>query len=335
MSTSQGTPPATAASPSTSPRRYALYSVAASVATLILKFGAWWATGSVGLLSDALESVVNISAAVMALAAVTLAYRPADSDHAYGHGKAEYLSAGAEGLLILLAATGISWAAITRFMHPAELARLGPGLVVAVAAGLVNLLTARVMLKAAKRFDSITLEADARHLLTDVWTSAGLVAGLAVLLVAPPSWRIIDPILALVMAANIVRTGISLVRRSLGGLMDQSLPDSEIDAIGMAIHTASGGAHFHALRTRKAGPRRFIDFHLLLPGTTTVQESHDLCQAVETELKRIFPNPQITIHVEPVEDPKSHDGWMLGGTCSARVAGGDKECPKQDKDKKD
>ena len=312
-----------------SPRRYALYSVAASLATLALKFGAWWATGSVGLLSDALESVVNISAAVMALTALTLAYRPADSRHAYGHGKAEYLSAGAEGLLILVAAIGIAWAAIDRFTHPTELTRLGPGLIVAVAAALVNLLTARVMLKAAKRFDSITLEADARHLLTDVWTSAGLVAGLGVLLVAPPSWQILDPILALVMAANIVRTGISLMIRSLGGLMDQALPPEELDTIGKAILAATDGAQFHALRTRKAGPRRFIDFHLLLPGTTTVKQSHDICGRVEAELKSIFPNPQITIHVEPEEDPKSHDGWMLGGTCSARV-GGEGACPKQE-----
>ncbi|MDD3312376.1 cation diffusion facilitator family transporter, partial [Pseudodesulfovibrio sp.] len=258
------------------PRRYAIYSVAASVTTLVLKFGAWHATGSVGLLSDALESIVNLTAGVLALTAITIALRPADQDHRYGHGKAEYFSSGIEGVLIILAALGIAYAAFQRFLHPAPLTHLGPGLILALVSSVINYGTAKVMLRAAKRFDSITLEADARHLLTDVWTSVGLVAGLAILLFLP-HWSILDPAIAMFMAVNIVFTGAGLVRRSVGGLMDDALPDAELEVIETAIgrHKAKG-VSYHHLRTRKSGPLRFIDFHLLVPGATTVQAAHDL-----------------------------------------------------------
>ncbi|MCK9238782.1 cation diffusion facilitator family transporter [Desulfocurvus sp.] len=309
-----------------SPVRYAYYSIAASVLTLGLKFGAWTLTGSVGLLSDATESLVNLAAGMLALWALLVAVQPADDGHAYGHGKAEYFSSGAEGVLIIVAAGGIVWAAVGRFLDPQPLDRLGLGLVMALAASAVNWFTARGMLRAARRYDSITLEADARHLMTDVWTSAGLVAGLAVLLVAPPSWAVLDPIIAVVMAANIVVTGVGLVRRSLGGLMDKALPEDEMRAIHEAIRAVAGqGALYHGLRTRKSGPRRFVDFHLLVPGATSVARAHTLCDAVELSIVSRLPGTLVTIHVEPEEEPASFDGHAVGGACAG---GGDcGSCP--------
>jgi cation diffusion facilitator family transporter len=289
-----------------SPRRYAIYSVIASLLTLGLKFGAWGMTGSVGLLSDALESIVNLTAGVLALTAITIAMRPADNEHAYGHGKAEYFSSGIEGVLIILAAFGIGHAAVSRFISPTHLANLGPGLVLALISSVVNFVTAKVMLRAASRFDSITLEADAKHLLTDVWTSVGMVAGLSILLVRP-EWKILDPAIAIVMAVNIVFTGVGLLRRSVGGLMDDALPEEELAVIQAAIHRQLGAkATFHRLRTRKSGPMRFIDFHLLVPGATTVQEAHDLCELVEREIESELDRSEVTIHVEPIECDSSY-----------------------------
>ena len=289
-----------------SPQRYAIYSIIASVVTLGLKFGAWGMTGSVGLLSDATESIINVTAAVLALTAITIAMRPADDDHTYGHGKAEYFSSGIEGVLIIVAAFAIAYAAIGRFFDPQELKNLGPGLLLALISSVVNFGVARVMLRAAKRFDSITLEADAKHLLTDVWTSVGLVAGLAVLLVVP-EWKILDPIIACVMAVNIVFTGVSLIKRSVGGLMDDALPDEEMAVIRAAIDKHQGnGATYHGLRTRKSGPRRFIDFHLLVPGVTSVLEAHDLCELIEGEIESNLSKAEVTIHVEPIECDSSY-----------------------------
>lgn len=307
------------------PARYARYSVAASLATLALKFGAWGMTGSVGLLSDAVESVVNLSASLLALWALAVAHRPADATHAYGHGKAEYFSSGAEGLLILAAAGGIAGASLHRFLHPAPLANLGPGMLVAALAALVNLAAARSLLGAARRFDSIALEADARHLLTDVWTSAGMIAGLSCLLFLPPGWAVLDPLIGLAMAGNIAFTGVSLLRRSAQALMDRALPEAEIAVIAGSIRRHAGpGARFHGLRTRKAGRERFADFHLLVPGATTVQASHDLCCAIEDELRAALPGLHVTIHVEPLEDAASWDG--------SRVGGRDGHCPKPGRD---
>lgn len=299
-----------------SPIRYAYYSVAASLLTLALKFGAWFLTGSVGLLSDATESLVNLAAAMLALTALAVAGQPADRNHAYGHGKAEYFSSGAEGVLIIVAACGIVWTAVNRFLDPRPLESLGVGLAMALVASVVNWVTARGMLRAAERFDSITLEADARHLLTDVWTSCGLVAGLAVLLVAPPSWAILDPIIAVVMAANIVWTGITLIRRSMSGLMDKALPREELEAIHNAICSVAGeNVEYHGLRSRKSGSMRFVDFHLLVDGTLTVAEGHDLCDAVEHAVRDVLPGTQTTIHMEPREDAASFDAGDVGGVC--------------------
>ncbi|UTF50857.1 cation diffusion facilitator family transporter [Desulfomicrobium sp. ZS1] len=297
-------------------RKYAYLSIGASLLTMALKFGAFFLTGSVGLFSDAVESVVNLTAGLIALMAIILAYRPADQSHAYGHGKVEYFSSGMEGILICIAALGIAYASVQRFLHPQELHFLGTGIVVATLAGAVNFAVARIMLRAAREYDSIVLEADAKHLLTDVWTSAGLVSALVIMHFAPPSWQILDPILGLIMSVNIIWTGVGLVRRSAAGLMDEGLPMDEIFLITDAIKRIGGKeAGFHALRTRKSGSVRFVDFHLLVPGSMSVQESHDLCCDIEESIKAGLPGSQTTIHVEPREDHASFDGWKVGGLC--------------------
>lgn len=282
--------------------RMAWLSIATSVATMALKFGAWYLTDSVSLLSDAVESLVNLTAGLIALAALTIAAQPADREHAYGHDKAEYFSSGAEGALILVAAISIIAAAVGRFLHPAELANLGPGLVVSLLASGLNLLTAQAMLKVGRKYDSITLEADAQHLMTDVWTSLGVVAGLSVVLFAPPSWQILDPVMAVVVGLHIIATGVNLLRRSWGGLMDEALPPGEVEQIENEIHRLlPAGASFHELRTRKSGPRRFVEFHLLVPGDSSVNEAHALCDRIEAVLEQALPNAAVTIHVEPLE----------------------------------
>jgi cation diffusion facilitator family transporter len=292
------------------PARYAKLSVAASLVTLTLKFGAWALTGSVGLLSDATESVVNLAAGLMALVAITIAAKPSDSRHSYGHGKAEFFSSGAEGLLILLAAAGIVYASLERFGSPAPLTHLEWGLGVALVASGVNLLVARIILQAAKEYDSITLEADAKHLLTDVWTSAGMVAGLGVLIFAPPSWQVLDPAIACLMAANIVWTGVSLIRQSVAGLMDTGLSPQELAKLNAIIASSAGvSVSYHALRTRKSGANRFIDFALLVTGTLSVREAHDLCCRIEDGIEEALPRSSVTIHIEPLEEsvlPQQH-----------------------------
>lgn len=302
------------------PLKYARYSIAASIITLVMKFGAYFMTNSVGILSDALESLVNLAAAILALVALIIASRPADTAHTYGHGKAEYFSSGTEGVLILAAACGIIFASFQRFLNPAPLSNLGPGLLVALAASVVNLVVARIMLRAAKRFDSITLEADAKHLMTDVWTSCGLVAGLAIIILAP-DWAILDPIMACAMALNIMVTGAGLLRRSFSGLMDGTLPPEDLAAIDKAVRDVVGpGSDYHGLRTRKAGNRRFIEFHLLVSGTLSVADAHDLCCDVEDCIEAALPRSVVTIHVEPYEDGASHDGPRVGGLCSSEVS---------------
>lgn len=303
-----------------SPRKYIYYSIAASIITMVLKTWAWYVTDSVGLLSDALETLVNLSAALFALATLTLALKPADERHAYGHGKAEYFSSGAEGMLILIAAVGIVYASVERFMSPSVPQNLGIGLGIALLSSVVNFATAKIMLKGAKIHDSIILEADAKHLLTDVWTSVGLVAGLGIMLFTPPSWAFIDPLIAIIMAANIVFTGFSLLKKSYSGLMDNALPHDELQVIDSAIRHCSGeDALYHGLRTRKAGSHRFVDFHLLLPGESTITASHDLCNEIEECIKSDLKNCHVTIHVEPKEDAASYDCEEVGGICGSMV----------------
>jgi len=299
-------------------RRTALLSIAAAIVTLLLKFGAYFLTSSVGLLSDAIESFVNLAAALIAFTAITIAHRPPDDNHAYGHDKAEYFSSGAEGALILIAAGAIIFSAVSRLLHPAPLDNLGIGAAIALAASAINFGVSRIMLRVAHQEDSIALEADAHHLMTDVWTSIGVVA--AILVVGVTGWQVLDPLIAIGVGLNIVWMGVELLRRSTSGLMDAALPSDEVAVIQAAIGGVAGpDVPYHALRTRKSGSRRFIDFHLLLPGKTTVQTSHDLVSQIEAAIEQELPNTYVTIHVEPREDAASWDGDVVGGISSRDV----------------
>jgi cation diffusion facilitator family transporter len=285
-------------------QRYAWLSIATALATILLKGMAWWLTGSVGLLSDALESFVNLAGALMALAMITLAATPADENHAHGHGKAEYFSSGFEGFLILLAALSIGYAAYQRLLDPQPLEAVGVGLAVSVVASLLNLATARILLGVGRRYKSITLEADAHHLLTDVWTSAGVIVGVG--LVWLTGWLWLDPAIALLVAANIVWTGWQLLRRSTAGLMDVSMPTEELAAIEAVLERYRGqGLAFHALRTRQAGARAFVTLHVLVPGGWTVQQGHDWSERIEADIRQALPHVHVITHLEPLEDPVS------------------------------
>ncbi|WP_296891838.1 cation diffusion facilitator family transporter [Thiobacillus sp.] len=285
-------------------KRYAWLSIAAALATILLKGWAWWLTGSVGLLSDALESFVNLAGAMMALAMLSLASLPADDNHAHGHGKAEYFSSAFEGFLILLAAVGIAYAAIERLLNPQPLEAVGIGLGVSVIASIINLVTARTLMGVGRKYKSITLEADAHHLLTDVWTSVGVITGVG--LVWASGWLWLDPVIALLVALNIVWTGWQLLQRSAGGLMDVSIPEEEIRAIEDVLDRyRQQGLAFHALRTRQAGTRAFISFHILVPGAWSVQQGHDWSERIEADIRQAVSYAHITTHLEPKEDPIS------------------------------
>lgn len=290
--------------------RFMWLSIAAAIVTISLKLAAFWLTGSVGLLSDALESLVNLAAAVMGLAMLAIAARPADEDHAYGHTKAEYFASATEGLLILVAAGSIIWAAVPRLFAPAPLEQLGLGLSVSLVASLINFAVARVLLHAGRRHNSIALEADAHHLMTDVWTSAGVAVG--VVLVWLTGWARLDPLIALLVAANIIRSGIDLVRRSALGLMDTSIPPEELAQVRAVLDEyAARGIDYHALRTRQAAARRFVSMHLLVPDTWTVQQGHDLAEEVERDIRATLPNTTVFTHVEPRGDPASWEDVKL------------------------
>lgn len=279
-------------------------SIAAACLTIALKVVAWLLTGSVGLLSDAAESVVNLFAAAFAMAAVRWSNMPADEEHAYGHGKADYMAAGVEGGLILVAAVTICVSAVSRLLDPREISQVGLGLGVSLAASVVNFGVARVLIAAGRDEDSVVLKADGRHLLTDVWTSIGVVV--AVGAVALTGWQRLDPIIALAVAVNIVFTGISLVRSSAGGLMDRALTAKEIDQIDAVLDGHRGEQiQFHALRTRRAGHRAFVSMHVLVPGAWSVQQGHDLIEQIEGELRTALKFATIFTHLEPIEDPAS------------------------------
>ena len=282
--------------------RFAWLSIGAAILTIALKSTAYWLTGSVGLLSDALESLVNLVAALMALAMLTVAARPPDEMHAYGYSKAEYFSSGLEGALILLAAGSIGWTAVPRLFAPQPLEHIGIGLGISVLASAINFAVARVLMNAGKESRSITLEADAHHLMTDVWTSAGVVLGVGV--VALTGWVRLDPTIALIVAANILRIGWRLLGRSVRGLMDATLPAAEQDAIKRVLHRyESQGIQFHALRTRQAGSRAFISLHVLVPRDWTVQCGHDLLEQLERDIRASIPGAQLFTHLEPQGDP--------------------------------
>jgi cation diffusion facilitator family transporter len=296
--------------------RFAWLSIGAAVLTIALKATAYWLTGSVGLLSDALESLVNLVAAIMALCMLTVAARPADEIHAFGYGKAEYFSSGLEGALIMLAAATITWTALPRLFAPQPLEQLGIGLTVSVLASAVNFGVARVLMSAGKEYRSITLEADAHHLMADVWTSAGVVLGVGV--VALTGWLHLDPIIALIVAANILRTGWQLLNRSIRGLLDAALPTEEQDAIKKVLDQyESQGIQYHALRTRQAGTRSFISLHVLVPGDWTVQCGHDLLEHLERDIRAAVPGAQLFTHLEPQGDPAAWEDIALDRKDSA------------------
>lgn len=284
--------------------QYAWLSIAAAIATIGLKCLAYWLTGSVGLLSDAVESLVNLVGAIVALAMLTIAARPEDEEHLYGHSKAEYISSGVEGTLILIAAISIGVAAVQRLLAPQPVEQAGLGLVMCGLASIINFGVAWVLLGVGKKFNSITLEADAHHLLTDVWTSIGVIGGVG--LVALTGWERLDPIVALAVAANIVWSGYHLVSRSVAGLMDVALPAHEQQAILDVFRKYEGdGIQFHALRTRQAASRRFVAVHVLVPGGWTVQRGHELLEQIEADVRATLPEVHILTHLEPAEDPVS------------------------------
>ena len=285
---------------------YAWLSLATSIVVIALKFAAYLLTGSVGLLSDAVESVVNIVAALIALAVLTYSAAKPDREHNFGHEKAEYFSSGIEGALIFVAAGGIIWTAIPRLIHPQPLDQVWLGLVLSVVASLANAGCAWVLLRAARAHRSITLEADARHLLTDVWTTVGVFIG--VVLVQTTGWLRLDPLIALAVALQILRTGAHLMSRSFDGLMDRAVPDEDRAVIVGVLETLrQEGGDFHALRTRVAGAKSFVDVHVLLPGRMTVQAGHDLCERLEKEIQGKLPHVEVLTHLEPLEDPRSWD----------------------------
>ena len=289
---------------------FAWLSITAATLTIGLKFGAYLLTDSVGLLSDALESLVNLAAALMALAMLTVAARAPDEMHEFGYSKAEYFSSGVEGALILFAAASIVWTALPRLVAPQPLERVEAGLVASVAASAINFAVARRLLQAGKEHRSITLEADAHHLMADVWTSAGILSG--VIAVYFTGWNRLDPIIAIVVAANIVRIGAQLLRRSVLGLMDRALPAAEQDAIKEVLaRYERGGTRYHALRTRRAGVRSFISLHVLVPGDWPVQRGHDLLENLERDLREAVPGSAVFTHLEPIEDPAAWEDQEL------------------------
>ena len=294
------------------PRMFRLLwlSIAAALATISLKTAAWALTGSVGLLSDAAESVVNLVAAIVAMAALHWAIKPADEEHAYGHAKAEYFSAGVEGTLIVVAAAAIAVTAIDRLLHPRAIEDVGVGLAVSAVASLINFAVGYLLLRTGRRERSIVLEADGKHLITDVWTSVGVIIGVAG--VAITGWQRLDALVALAVAVNIVATGGGLLRRSVGGLMDRALGEPERRQIEEVLAGFFGSdVQFHALRTRQAGSRAFVSVHVLVPGAWTVQRGHDVVEEVEAALRARLPYATVFTHLEPAEDPRSFDDTRL------------------------
>jgi cation diffusion facilitator family transporter len=284
--------------------RFAWLSIAAAVITIALKAAAYLLTGSVGLLSDALEALVNLVAAIMALAMLIVSSRPPDEEYHFGLGKAEYFSSGLEGLLIIVAAVGISVASLERLQHPVALQSLDIGLIVSLIASLINLLVARQLRRVGELYNSIALVADAKHLMTDVWTSGGVLLGL--IAVGVTGWQQLDPVLGLLLALNILWTGISLLRYSIAGLLDTTLPPEENAEIQRVLESYKPqGVQFHDLRTRRSGAQRFMTVHVLVPGDWSVQSGHDLLEQIERDIRDRLEDTHVVTHLEPIEDQAS------------------------------
>ena len=296
---------------STSLERYAWLSVAAALATIGLKTLAWWLTDSVALLSDALESLVNLAAALLALSMLRLAARAPDQEHPFGFSKAEYFSAGIEGALIVLAAAGILAAALPRLAAPQPIDMPGWGLALTAVASVINLAAGLALIRAGRRHRSITLEADGRHLMTDVWTSAGVLLGVALALAT--GWLVLDPLVALAVAVHIIWAGVGLMRRSVSGLLDGAIPQAdraEIDKLFIE-YSRRYGISFHALLTRRAAARRFITFHMLVPDEWSVAQAHRLSEEIEERVRELVDGAHVTTHIEPISDPASYDDQKL------------------------
>lgn len=290
--------------------RYAWLSIATALVTIVLKGIAYHVTGSVGLLSEAIESIVNLVGGIMALSMLSIAAQPADEEHAFGHSKAEYFSSGVEGSLILIAAFSIAYSAIPRLFHPRPLESISMGLIVSVVAAGINLLVALGILRAGSRANSITLVANAKHLMTDVWTSVGVI--LAVALIGLTGWLWLDPVIALIVAANIIWTGYTIVRESIGGLMDLALSPEDRQLLDATIEPyRKEGINFHAVITRRAGARKFVSMHVLVPGEWTVQRGHELLERIEADIRHALPFSIVFTHLEPNEDPASFEDEKL------------------------
>lgn len=293
-------------------RGLVLLSVLAAVLTIGLKTLAFSLTRSVGLLSDALESGINLFAALTAYFSLRYSHRPVDATHTYGHEKIEFISAGLEGAFIFVAGIGTAWVAIDRLINPTGLEDLGLGASLALSASVINFVVGLILVRVGRREHSIVLEADGRHLLTDVWTSVAIIAGLIV--VWATGLHVLDPVIAILVGLNITVTGVRLIRRSFDGLMDHALPAGQQEQLRELIRAnAPAGTAFHALRTRQAGARKFADFHLLLPGNMPVREAHDIGMRIEDVLRVAVPNLEVTIHFEPIEEGVSYEDNTLRG----------------------
>jgi cation diffusion facilitator family transporter len=284
--------------------RFAWLSIGAAVLTILLKVAAYFLTGSVGLLSDALESTVNLASAVVALLALRMLARPPDDEYTFGYSKVEYFSSGFEGGMILVAALGIIISAVPRLINPQPLEQLGLGLAISIFASLINLGVAITLGNAARKYNSITLEADSKHLMTDVWTTAGVLIGVA--LVGITGYLRLDAIVALLVALNIIRTGINLLRRSGRGLMDVAVSPGDLERVKSILDgLQSQGVSYHALRSRQAASYKFLVVHLLVPGSWSVRQGHEVAEQVENQVCESLTNANIVTHIEPIDDPSS------------------------------
>jgi len=292
-------------------RKYAWLAIGTAVLTVLLKASAWAITGSVGLLSDAAESMVNLAAAIVALVMLTIAARPADDSHHFGHTKAEYFSAALEGIMVFVAAASIIYLGIDRLLNPRPLESLGIGLGISLTAAVLNGIVGRLLVKVGTRHRSITLRADGRHLLTDVYTSVGVVVGLGLAWLT--GWNWMDPVIAILVGVHILVTGYRLIAESSAGLMDASLSpedNARIQAI-LDAHTEKGRIEFHAVRTRESGARQFMEMHMLVPGDWSVQRGHDVMEDLVDEIVAQFPAMRVTGHLEPIADPRSYEDMIL------------------------
>jgi cation diffusion facilitator family transporter len=286
------------------------FSILASILTIGIKTAAYWVTGSMGFMSDAMESLVNLAAGLIGYISLSIASKPADTKHPFGHDKAEYFSSLTEGLLIVLAAFGIIYAAINRIYHPKALEELDIGMALSVLAALINWGTSRVLRHYGQKHNSITLEADAQHLMTDVWTTAGILVG--IILVRTTGWQLLDPLMAIAVGISIIYTGSKLIVRSTDGLMDTKLSEKDLTRIREILNRRKiQGIGFHALYTRQASSKRFISFHLLFPGNLTIYQAHEFSKIIEADLAAEFPNSDVFIHIEPLNDPDAFDDILF------------------------